>query len=48
MGVAEIVFVFELDVAQRHRGRPSTLGIAVESVCPCGLDSARGVFATDI
>jgi hypothetical protein len=23
--MAEIVFVFELDVAQRHRGRPSTL-----------------------
>jgi hypothetical protein len=23
-------------------------GISMTPVCPCGLDSARGVFATDI
>ena len=43
VGMAEIVFVFELDVAQRHRGAAfHTLRCLVTPVCPCGPDSARG------
>ena len=37
--LAEIVFVFELDVAQRHRESPAT-------VCPHDLDFARGLIST--
>ena len=42
MGVAEIVFVFEFDFAQRHRGAAFHTGVSVAPVCPCGPDSARG------
>ncbi len=36
VAVAEVVFVFELDVAQRHRGQSPGV------VCPPAHDSARG------
>ena len=37
--LAEVVFVVEFDVAQRHRARPSN---GRQSVCPRGVDIARG------
>ena len=40
LAVPEIVFVFELDVAQRHRG------ILRPTVCPHDLDFARGLVST--
>ena len=39
VAVAEVVFVVELDVAQRHGGG---LYLGPRPVCPRGLDSARG------